>query len=112
MAAWIPTRPFSLFLLRKKLFNGSTGGCLLSTLFAGTGALSYNLAVEGDLHRKLLIVIRTGLADQLVTKHLIFLLLHKLLQGRFIILVVELAHRHIAQDKLADELPGCFHAAV
>ena len=71
-----------------ELSQSHTGSILLCPLFAGANALTHHSAIDGKLHRELLIVVRTGLSNQPVSNNLVLLLLHPLLQGSFVVHIV------------------------
>ena len=85
---------------------------LLCPFLAGTPPPAYNSAIEGNLHIKLLVVIRAGLAGENLAEHLIALLLHQLLKLSFIVGIVELGNRNLHQDKPADKAQCRIHAAI
>ena len=87
--------PFILHILQ-----GHTGSFLLRTLFAATGTLADLLAVQKHSNGKALVVIRSAFPYERIGKHLVFLLLHLLLQEGLVVLVVELMHRNITQNEL------------
>ena len=59
---------------------------LLRLFFAPAAALADDIAVEMNLHHKVLVVVGTALADEDVFEPLAGVLLHDLLQGRLVIL--------------------------
>ena len=57
-------------------------------------------------------MIRPRFPGEMVGQHLVFLLLHLLLQGGLVIHIVEFGHRHIAENKPLDDPLGRLHAAI
>ena len=97
---------------RKQNIHRRMGGILLGTLFASAGALPYGFSVDADRDTELLIMIGSDLLKEVIADHLIFLTLNQLLKRGFVVAVVQLLHRHMAEDKPADEAMGNFKAAV
>ena len=71
-----------------------------------------DLAVEGDLNGKALVMVGTRLPHQVIAQLLPALLLHQLLQGGLVVLILGHITGVAAEDKALNHLPGGADAPV
>ena len=94
-------------------FKGFMSRVLFGFLFAPAAALAYYVAIEMNLHHKMLVVIGTALVHKHIAQTFLGILLDYLLkQGLVILAAVEIRVFQLFKNEFHNEFPRFFHAAV